>query len=343
MSPAALANQAIVEAENSLRIFSKFFGDPPYGRIAITQQPAFNFGQSWPTLVYLPVSAFLDSTQRYMIFGGINSRFTDFVYEVGSHEVSHQWWGHMVGWASYHDQWLSEGFASFSAGLYLQLTEKSPDKYIHYLDEARKNIIEKNEFGLSANDAGPVWMGLRLSMPKVRQGYRNLVYPKGGYILHMLRQIMYDRNNGDKAFIDTMHDFVKSRFNQNASTESFKQVVERHMTPVMDIDQNRRMDWFFNEWVYGSEIPSYRFEYSVEQENTGKYLIKATLTQSEVSDKFKMIVPVYVDIDGKDYRLGEATMIGSTSVNFKFRMAQKPKRVLINAHRDVLAREVVTK
>jgi len=249
----------------------------------------------------------------------------------------------MVGWASYHDQWLSEGFASFSAGLYLQLTEKSPDKYFHYLDEARKNIIEKNEFGLSANDAGPVWMGLRLSMPKVRQGYRNLVYPKGGYILHMLRQIMYDRNNGDKAFIDTMHDFVKSRFNQNASTESFKQVVERHMTPVMDIDQNRKMDWFFNEWVYGSEIPSYRFEYSVEQEDTGKYLVKATLTQSEVSDKFKMIVPVYVDIDGKVYRLGEATMIGSTTVNFKFRMAQKPKRVLINAHRDVLAREVVTK
>ena len=154
---------------------------------------------------------------------------------------------------------------------------------------------------------------------------------------------MFDRNTGDKAFIDTMHDFVKSRFNENASTESFKQVVERHMTPSMDIDQNRKMDWFFNEWVYGSEIPSYKLEYSIEQENTGKYLVKAALTQSEVSDKFKMIVPVYVDIDGKPYRLGEATITGNTTVNFKFRMAQKPKHILINAHRDVLAREVINK
>jgi hypothetical protein len=343
MSPAGLQDRAIVEAQNSVRIFSKYFGDAPYGRIAITQQPQFNFGQSWPTLVYLPVSAFLDSTQRYLAMGGINSRFTDFVYEVGSHEVSHQWWGHMVGWASYHDQWLSEGFASFSAGLYLQLTEKSPDKYLHYLDEARKNILEKNAFGLSANDAGPVWMGFRLSMPKVRQGYRNLVYPKGGYVLHMLRQIMYDNKSGDKQFIDMMHDFVTSRFNENASTESFKHIVEKHMTRAMDVDKNGKMDWFFNEWVYGSDVPSYRLEYSVEPDNNGKFLVKATLTQSGVSDSFVMPVPLYVEVDGKPFRLGEVTMVGNTSFPLKVRLDKKPKRVMINAYHDVLAREVVTK
>ena len=41
--------------------------------------------------------------------------FTEFVDEVTAHEVSHQWWGHMVGWTTFHDQWLSEGFAFFSA------------------------------------------------------------------------------------------------------------------------------------------------------------------------------------------------------------------------------------
>jgi hypothetical protein len=343
MSPASLANSAIVEAQNSVRIFSKYFGDAPYGRIAITQQPAFNFGQSWPTLVYLPVSAFLDSTQRYMIMGGINSRFNDFVYEVGSHEVSHQWWGHMVGWASYHDQWLSEGFASFSAGLYLQLTEKTPEKYIHYLDEARKRILEKNEFGIAPNDAGPVWMGLRLSTAKMRQGYRNVVYPKGGYILHMLRQIMYDNKTGDKAFIDMMHDFVQSRFNENASTESFKRFVEKHMTRTMDLDKNGKMDWFFNEWVYGSEVPSYHVEYSIEPEDTGKFLVKMTLAQSGVSDHFEMAVPIYVEADGKPFRLGEAAMVGNSTLPIKVRLDKKPKRVMINAYQDVLAREVVSR
>lgn len=33
-----------------------------------------------------------------------------------------KWWGHAVGWASYHDQWLSEGFAEFSAALFLENT-----------------------------------------------------------------------------------------------------------------------------------------------------------------------------------------------------------------------------
>ena len=28
-----------------------------------------------------------------------------------AHEVAHQWWGHVVGWKSYRDQWMSESFA----------------------------------------------------------------------------------------------------------------------------------------------------------------------------------------------------------------------------------------
>ncbi|MBO0800072.1 MAG: hypothetical protein J2P31_14725, partial [Blastocatellia bacterium] len=132
MSPARLLQNAMVEAQNSIRIYNHFFGETPYGRIAITQQPQFNFGQSWPTLVYLPIIAFFDSTQRYEMFGGINKGITDFVQEVTSHEVSHQWWGHVVGWSSYHDQWLSEGFADFSASLFLQFTEAKPDKYLKF-------------------------------------------------------------------------------------------------------------------------------------------------------------------------------------------------------------------
>ena len=70
LSPSHMAEDALVDAENAMRCFQMWFGEAPYGRIAITQQPEFNFGQSWPTLVYLPVSAFLDSTQRWMMMGG---------------------------------------------------------------------------------------------------------------------------------------------------------------------------------------------------------------------------------------------------------------------------------
>jgi hypothetical protein len=340
MTPSRLTENAIVDAQNSMRVFTHWFGELPYGRIAITQQPQFNFGQSWPTLVYLPIISFFDSTQRWMMMGGISGRMTDFVQEVTPHEVSHQWWGHIVGWASYHDQWLSEGFADFSAGLFLQYTEKNLDKYLKYWEHQSQAILEKNEWGRRNNDVGPIWMGLRLDTFKTRGAYNRLVYPKGGYILHMLRAIMYDRKTGDDQFIAMMHDFVKSHYNQNASSESFKRVVERHMTPAMDLDGNKRMDWFFNEWVYGTEVPAYKLQYKLTPESDGKVMLTGTVTQSGVSAKFKMLVPVYLDFDGKWVRLGEATLIGnSTTPEFKVRLPQKPKRVALNAFHDILSTE----
>jgi aminopeptidase N len=257
--------------------------------------------------------------------------------------VAHQWWGHIVGWASFHDQWLSEGFADFSAGLFLQGTEKNADKYLKYWEHQQRAIVEKNQWGNRANDAGPIWMGLRLNTFKTQGAYSRLVYPKGGYILHMLRAMMYDPKTGDQRFIDMMHDFVKTHYNQNASTERFKRMVEKHMTPRMDLDENKRMDWFFNDWVYGTELPRYRIEYTLATETDGKVLLKATVSQSGVSENFKMLVPIYLDFDGKWVRLGLASITGNaTTPELKIRLPQRPKRVVLNAFHDVLALESVS-
>lgn len=340
MSPTRLTEKALIEAQNSVRIFNHWFGPAPYGRIAITQQPQMFFGQSWPTLVYLPIISFFDSTQRWRLFG-MQQGLTDFIQEVTSHEVAHQWWGHIVGWASYRDQWLSEGFADFSAGLYLQYTEAGKlDKYLKFWDNHRRHILEKNEFGIRHNDAGPIWLGLRLNTFKTPRAYNQIVYPKGGYVLHMLRWMMYDPKTGDQKFIEMMRDFVKSHFNDNASTESFKAIAEKHMLPSMDLDGNKRLDWFFQQWVYGTEVPRYRLDYSLTPETDGKVLLKATLTQSDVSPGFKMLVPIYLDFDGKVMRLGNVFAAGnSTSKEFQVALPQRPKRVLLNYHHDVLASE----
>jgi len=344
LSPSAMAESAMVDAENAIRCFEAWFGEAPYGRIAITQQPAFNFGQSWPTLVYLPVSAFLDGTQRWMLMGGSAFRFADFIQEVTPHEVSHQWWGHMVGWASYHDQWLSEGFADFSAGLFLQAVEKNNDKYLKYWDRARETILAKNNFGIRPNDAGPLWMGIRLNTFKNGPAYNRLTYPKGGFVLHMLRMLMYDRQTGDKDFIAMMHDYVKTYLYKSASTESFKSIVEKHMKPSLDLARNGHMDWFFREWIYGTDVPSYRLEYSLAPEQDGKYLFTGRVTESGVSPGFVMSVPLYFDFDGHTADAGSVVLAGNqTSNEFKIRLPKKPKRVLLNANHDVLAAESVVK
>ena len=342
MAPSRLIDKTLVEAQMSIRLFNHWFSPVPYGRIAVTQQPQFSFGQSWPSLVYLPLSAYLDSTQRWQLIG-LNSGFTDFIQEVTSHEVAHQWWGHIVGWSSFHDQWLSEGFADFSASLFLQYTEPKLDKYLRFWDQNRKTILEKDVFGRRPTDVGPIWAGLRLNTTKSPGSYNRLVYPKGGYVLHMLRWMMYDPKTGDQKFIEMMRDFVKIHFNENASTESFKAVVEKHMLPTMDLDGNKRMDWFFLQWVFGTEVPRYRLDYALTAESDGKVLLTGKITQSEVSDQFKMLVPIYLDFDGKISRLGNVPIVGnSTTPEFKVKLPSRPKRVLINYHYDVLAAESIS-
>ena len=137
-----------------------------------------------------------------------------------------------------------------------------------------------------------------------------------------------------------MQDFVKTHHNQDASTESFKAVVEKHMTPQMDLDRNGTMDWFFNQWVYGSEVPSYELTYQLTPESGGKARLTGSLTQSEVSEAFKMMVPIYVQSRGRLIRLGTASVWGASSMELDVPLPLMPEEVVINPYHDVLARNV---
>lgn len=337
LAPHSMTEFAMQQTRAELQICNVYFGKSPYDSIYITEQPNFNFGQSWPYLVYLPISAYTDSTQRYLLFGNIDNRFSGFVDEVTPHEVSHQWWGHAVGWASYHDQWLSEGFAEFSAGLFTQIAYGNNRKeYEQFWDRLRQRILDKNRYGIAPNDAGPIWMGTRLISPKTENAYQNVVYPKGAYILQMIRSLMY--SPGDKQFIEMMHDFVDSHRDRPATTESFQKAVERHMTKAMDLQGNGSMDWFFREWVYGTEIPKYQFDYHVAPAEGGKFKLSMTVTQSEVSQNFAMMVPVYADFGKGLLRIGQVTVIGNSAQNADLLLPVEPKKVALNPERDVLER-----
>jgi hypothetical protein len=340
MNTTPLNKKALAEGQLSMEIYSDFFGPVPYKRLAITQQTATNFGQSWPGLIYLPMSYLLDTTTRHGL--GMEDRYGYFTV-VAPHEVAHQWWGHTVGFDSYRDQWMSEGFADMSAAIYVQFVySKEPKKYIKFWDDERKALLERNKEGFRAIDAGPVTMGYRVA--NSREGfdsYRHLIYPKGAYILHMIRQMMWDRQNGDQRFKETMRDFVTTYNGTAASTEDFKAVVEKHMNTAMDIDGNHKMDWFFNEYVYGTALPSYHFDSSFGKAASGDVTISFRLTQSGVDKDFAMVVPIYLELaNGKIVRVGSAKLAGNTTAAQTVTLTslkEQPKRAMINYYYDALA------
>jgi hypothetical protein len=342
LAPRSMTKYALEQTRAQLQLCSFYFGTIPYDDIYVTEQPDFNFGQSWPNLIYLPISAYTDSTQRWLLFGSINSKFTGFVQEVTPHEVSHQWWGHSVGWATYHDQWLSEGFAEFSAGLFLQQAVGGDWRkdYIEFWERLRQRILEKNNFGIAPNDAGPLWMGLRLISPRTEAAYQNVTYPKGAYVLQMLRSMMRstDDHDQDKAFIAMMHDFVESHREKAATTESFKAIAEKHMAKLMDFDRNGRLDWFFNEWVYGTQVPRYHFEYQLAPGDGGQVKLHMTITQSEVDEHFAMLVPIFADFGKGMSRIGQIGIVGNTTRTVDVPLPSQPKKVALNAYKDILER-----
>src|SRR5207237_8050570 len=106
---------------------------------------------------------------------------------------------------------------------------------------------------VTANEVGPATMAYRASSSRTGGDItRRLIYPKGAYILHMIRMMMYDRQNGDKQFKETMQDFVNTYRGKAASTEDFKAIVEKQMTPEMDAEENHMKDWFLNDNVITS-------------------------------------------------------------------------------------------
>ncbi|MEA2164073.1 MAG: hypothetical protein QOK37_2200 [Thermoanaerobaculia bacterium] len=340
LDTASLADSAMADAVNASRVASAYFGASQLKKVSISQQSQWDFGQSWPGLVYLPYLAVLSGTTRAQL--GLAGA-SDFIEQVGPHEMSHQWWGHTVGPATYHDTWLSEGFADFSAALVLQFTG-GPRKYNEFWESSRKYILTKQPRTFITNrEAGPISQGPRLSTWRNPYAYQALVYNKGAYVLHMLRMTMQDRTNRqnpDADFIAMMTDFVRTYSGRNATTEDFRSIVQKHMTPNLDAMGNGKPDWFFDQWIYGTEIPRYTAKFDIKTGSDGKFHITGSIVQDDVGEGFRAQVPIYAEFDkGQIFKIAQIPMIGTTTRNldFEIKMPKKPNRLAINLMHDVLA------
>jgi Peptidase family M1 domain len=332
--PSNLAKTISGETSNTLKLFQDYFGPYPYKQLAVTNIFG-SYGQGWPGLLYLSWLTFMDPTQLHLLGVTRQAQITDFFR---AHESSHQWWGQKVGWKSYHDQWLSEGFAEFSGDLYVQY-RRSPTAFVEQLRHDKDLLKTGDIHSHRVDSIGPIWLGRRvISTETSGTTYQNLIYSKGAYVLQMLRTQMADPRNQDidHLFKEMMKDYCNTYADQAASTEDFKKIVEKHMTPTMDLERNHRMDWFFNEYVYGTGIPQYFFHATLSPAADGKTTVDGELTRGAVPDNWKDAVPVYVHMGDKVIPVG---LIAATHPIEKihFVLPQKVDKVTIAEFEDILA------
>ncbi len=322
----------LAELSNSVRYFTLLFGKYPYPVFGGAFHP-FGFGQGFPTLLMIPDA----------------DRASKFTYVFIAHETAHQWWGNMIAWRSYRDQWLSEGFAEYSGILYTGVREGTGARD-DLLGRLRSSLKEPpmTETGPGKGrlvDVGPIILGHRLSTRKTQGAYQTLIYNKGALVLRMLHFLLSDPATGeDRAFFDMMTDFVGRYRDQAASTDDFRRVANEHFarSPIGKRYRLDNLDWFFRQWVHYSDMPSYQMEYKLQDEPDGKVLLTGTVTQQHVPSDWFMVLPVTISFGGDQVARGTVHAHGP-SAQFQIRLPARPRKVELDPQHWIISQSTSTK
>jgi len=332
----SMAEDTLADSINTARVGTVYFGPLPLNDVAVTQQTNWNFGQSWPTLIYIPYMAFLDWVTRAEL-GLYNS--SSFAEQVTPHEFAHQWWGHRVGSATYRDVWLEEGLAEFTVSLVIEKAQGA-DEFRKYWERARQTVLEKPIHSVCPNwEAGPISLGRRLASPETPQAYGAIVYRKGAFVVHMLRGLLRDPKNPnrDHRFMEMMKDYIDTWAGRNPTTADFQAVVERHAPAPF----TGNMGWFFRQWIDGTALPKIESSFRIENAGNGRYRLKGNIAQSGVPDDFLSLIPLYLEFDKNHLvRFAQVSLTGNRAVPIENEMPlpKKPLRVVVNPYLEWLTR-----
>ena len=323
----------LAEMNNSVRFFSKMFGEYPYPLFRGVYHP-FNFGQGFPTTIMIPAA----------------DRADYHTYSFIAHETSHQWWGDMVLWRSYRDQWLSEGFAEYSGMLYVQLRDKTHSEK-ELIQRARDELKmpPRTLTGIGPGrlvDVGPLVMGRRLESRETGGAYTALTYEKGALVLRMLHFLFTDPQTGDgKAFFDLMSDFVARYKDSTATTDQFFAVANERVknTPLAQKYGYKDLNWFYRQWATQTYLPSYELSYHIEADAAGGVVLKGELLQKGVpeSERWFMPLPLLLHFQGGKIARGTVAVLGArTPINIK--LPQSPEKVALDPELWILSEKTST-
>jgi aminopeptidase N len=243
-----------------------------------------------------------------------------------------------VGWSSYRDQWIDEAIANYLALLFADSRKPSEHELRLWLARYRKQLVERMPVREEpVGDIGALTLGTRLISSKSPDGFNQLIYSKGTWIIHMLREMLRQpgAKDPDAKFVALLHTLSTKYAYRALSTDDLQREVEAVMTPAMDLEGGRSMEWFFEQWVRGTGIPHYRVEYSVHNTENG-LVVRGKLFQTRVPHSFIARVPLYGNSGAvRHVFLGTVLAEGEES-SFQFPAQISPRKVVIDPFMTIL-------
>jgi hypothetical protein len=322
--PLARLQEIASEIASALEFYAGRFGPPALPNLTVAPVPG-RFGQGFPGLIYLSTMSYLAPQNKAIRSLDAHGRlfFSDILQ---AHETAHQWWGNVVTAAGYHDEWLMEALADYSALLYLE-NKNGSQPVAMALDSYKTNLLQLVK-GQTLESTGPIVLGLRLESSQTPNAYYNITYGKGSWIMHMLRRRM-----GDDRFLAMLADLRKKYERKALSTEDFRLLAARFLPPQSGDPQ---LENFFDQWVYGTGIPALKLSYTVKGK-AGAVRLNGTVTQSDVASDFSVLAPVEIQL-GHGKTLTHWVRTADGAVTFSVPLPQAPVKVQLDPGYSLLRR-----
>jgi hypothetical protein len=358
-SPARNAQAVADRAAKAIANFSRWFGPYPYTSLAFTQMPG-DFSQGWPGLVFLSSFAFLSPREQADL--RLDPLASALDNQVLVHETAHQWWGDLVLWRSYRDQWIAEGLANYAS--LLMLEQSNPAQFQQVLEKYRLDLLGANKDGERLRDAGPVTLGQRLQSSHFPAGYEAISYERGTWLFHMLRCMLRDsgshesvsresvrrpasayrlRNNRPGVAADPEEPFfralrkVRERYaGKNISTQEFLKVFEEELPRPLWYEKRPKLDWFLESWINGTAIPQLDARDIRISEKNSVTTVTGVIVQKDAPDDLVTAVPVYATTAAATLIfLGEVLADGAET-SFRLIAPSEVRKILLDPMKTIL-------
>ncbi len=344
-SPARDVQAVADRAAKAIENFSQWFGPYPYTSLAFTQMPG-DLSQGWPGLVFLSSYAFLSPQEQTDLRLDPVNRALD--SQVLVHETAHQWWGDLVLWKSYRDQWIAEGLANYAS--LLMLEQRNPAQFRQVLEKYRHDLLSANKDGELLRDAGPVTLGQRLESSHFPGGYEAISYERGTWLFHMLRCMLRDSEsashsrkgranaaaNAEEPFFRALRKIRDRYAGKTLSTEEMMKGFEEELPRPLWYENRRKLDWFLQGWINGTAIPELEAREIHIAEKNGVTAVSGVIVQKGAPDDLVTAIPVYaVTASNAQVFLGEVLADG-VETPFHLTAPSDAHKILLDPRQTIL-------
>jgi aminopeptidase N len=287
-----------------IKVFSKRFGIRyPWDKYA--QVVAEQFGGGMENTSATTLTEFSLHDKRSLLDGNADG--------LVSHELAHQWWGDMVTCRDWAHIWLNEGFASYMEVVWAEYKEGA--------DEAAYNILTKGRGAMAGGKARPI-VDRRYSNPDAMFDAR--AYPKGAFVLHMLRQQL-----GDDTFWNGIQTYGADNKFRSVETADFRKAMEQV--------SGRDLERFFYDWTErpGHPVLEVTTEYVTDSKQA-----RISVKQTQAGEPFHF--PLKIVLRGSQDKTVEE-QITQKEQQVVVPLAERPTGVDIDPNQAVLAEIKETK